>query len=511
MKPAKIEQLEAVGPEWLRYQREWSTIEDLRAGYETIKDKVTQYITRRPAEDDETYLLRTRNLSYTPVLSQTIREFAAKLSSAPVSVSGINLESDDFWARWFEQIDGKNQDEPELLNELFSDLLWYGSVFVAVDLPNLYNFPRSRAEDPSDRLPFVRVFKPMMVRQRGDDWYQTRQTITRHEPLDVARHFIQWTYWTPTETTLYELEVSIDSFGACVQCKLPQSNKWEPYKGSLEIPPKKTLVNPLGVPLMTHLELPLEMWVGYQTYPKQIEHLIIENSWLDAGSVAGTIQRVFKPTPPKPMDDVRVAYQEPDLSGLKSDNAHILIGDGFQFNESTGAAIAALTSQLETVERQIRALASMGYASVQKSAMEQSGASKQVDMDMLVTSMQAYGKKLVQLYQDILTLTSGLAGRGEEPVVTGLDAYGTNNLTEMIDQTIKIMGLIDIMPSTALKLWLAKLVEALLGNLAIDSQAAVYQELEGIDIDGIRAQLAAEKQAEVSAKKAPGGKPRANK
>jgi hypothetical protein len=494
MRPATLTELEAISPEWWRHHQEWTTLEDLRAGYEVIKRKVTQYIHRRPAEDDETYKLRTQNLSYTPVMAQTIREFAAKLSSAPVIVTGLELGDDGFWARWFESIDGKNQDETELLNDIFTDALWYGAVYVAVDLPPLLITPRSAAEDPTGRMPFVRVFKPHMVRQRGPNWYQTRQVITKQEPLELPRQVVQWTYWTPTETTLYELEVEVDTAGNVLRAKTPSSDGWVPYNGKMVIFPTKVIPNPLGRPLMLALELPLEMWVGLQTYPKQLEHLIVENSWLDAGSVAGTIQRVFKPTPPKPMDDVRVAYQDPDLHGLKSDNQHILIGDGFQFNESSGAAISALTLQLETIERQIRSLASMGFASVQRGAREQSGASKQVDMDLLTTSMKAYGKKILQLYQDILTLTSALAGRNETPEVTGLDAYGTANITEMLDQTVKLMGLIDFMPSTALKLWIAKLVEALLGNLNVADQSLVYGELEAIDVEAIRNQLAAGKE-----------------
>lgn len=495
MKAATIKQLEATGAFWLKFQKEWATLEDLREGYETIKAKVTEYIHRRTAEDDETYLLRVKNLSYTPILATTIREFSAKLSSAPISVNGLDLTDGNFWDLFFQAIDGKTQDESELLNDIFSTVLWYGAVYVAVDLPPLTTTPRSRAEDPSDRVPFIRVFKPINVRQKGDGWYQTRQIVNRQRPLEDPKTILQWCYWCADATTLYELEIDVDMFGTVTRCRKVGSDTWVAFNDQLVIEPSKVLANITGRSQMVDLELPRELWLALQAYPKQIEHLIVENSWLSAGAVAGTIQRVFTPTPPKPMDDVRVAYEETDYSGLKSDNQHILIGNGFSFNESTGAAIGALTQQLETIERQIRSLASLNYASVEQGAVDQSGASKQVDMDMMVTSMQAYGKKIKQIYEDVLKIASAIAGRNEAPQVSGLDAYGTASISDMLTQTEQLLKLIDIFPSAAMKLWVAKLVEACLGNLNVPDQSVVVAELEALDIEALKAQLAADKQA----------------
>ena len=230
------------------------------------------------------------------------------------------------------------------------------------------------------------------------------------------------------------------------------------------------------------------MWTGNNVYLKQLQHFRIESSWTDAGVMAGTIQRVFTPMPAPPADDPRVVYEEPDYSEIKADNAHVLVGAGFQFVESSGSAIASLTTQLETIERQIRAIVSMSQASVSAGALEQSGKSKEADMMMLQDTMKAYGSKVAQLYQDILQLVTKLAGKPDDISVYGLDAYSVDTLGDMLDQTQLVETVAERIPTTGLKLWYAKITNLLAGSRSAETDQQIAEELEQIFKDDLNTQ-----------------------
>lgn len=476
----KVDKLEAQHADYRYYKPFWDIISDLREGATAITRKSELYLPKRPGEDEAIYRLRLAKLSYTPVMANAIREFTAKLAAAPVYVEG----SDEVFINAFrDSTDGKGRDEAELLNLIFSVLLYFGRVFVAVDRPNLGLNPRSAFEDLGIyNQPYVTVYEPLNVTNWGDDWYLTRQLVNDYQPLEEPRKLARWTIWTAEEIAVYEAPVKLNNQGVISDVLV--NSTWAGVATEKALVPLKTSVkHGLGKCPMLSLTLPQEMWTGSNVYLKQLQHMRIESSWTDAGTMAGTIQRIFTPTPPPPADDPRVVYEEPDYSQIKTDNAHVLVGADFKFVESSGTAIASLTDQLETIERQIKALVSMSYSSVAKATFVQSGASKQVDQAHLSDSMKAYGKKVIQLYQDILQLVCKVAGKPEDVAVFGLDTYDNDTVEGMLDRASQIMAVIDLIPPTALKLWYGKLTSLMTGSRSEDMDKAIAEELDDIFSD----------------------------
>lgn len=474
----KVEKLEVYHEDYLYYKDTWDIISDLREGATAIAKKAAHYLPPRPGEQPDVYALRLQKLSYTPVMANAIREFTAKLASAPVYLSGT--DDDDFWEAFRDATDGKGKDEVELLMQIFSALLYFGRVCVAVDRPRLGVQPRSAFEDAGlNNQPYVAVYEPLNVINWGEGWHISKQIVTANQPLADPVKLGRWTVWTDDAIAVYEAPVRLDKdLHTVIEIKV--DGHWRSINDPRALVPGQITSHGLGKCPMVSLTLPLEMWTGNNVYLKQLQHFRIESSWTDAGIMAGTIQRVFTPMPPPPADDPRVVYEEPDYSTVKVDNAHVLVGADFKFQESSGSAIASLTSQLETIERQIKALVSMGYSSVSKSAVQQSGASKEADMALLEDSMRAYGAKVAQLYQDVLQLVAMSASKSTDISVSGLDEYGVKTISDMLSNAEILEPISQRIPLTALKLWYGKLANLLAGSRSAEMDQAISEELEEI-------------------------------
>lgn len=470
-----VSKLETQHSEYKYYKPIWQTIADLREGATAIAKKASYYLPKRPGEQEDVYQLRLAKISYTPVMATAIRELTAKLAGAPIHVDG-----GDWLQQFRDSTDGKGRDESELLNVIFSALLYFGRVFVAVDRPKLGMSPRSAFEEQGlQTLPYVSVYEPLDVINWGKDWYITRQIITANQPLQDPITLARWTVWDKEAITIYESPVSLHlNDGRITDIQL--NNVWLSVNTNRAlVPAVSRFEHNLGECPLVSLSLPNEMWTGNNVYLKQLQHFRIESSWTDAGVMAGTIQRVFTPMPAPPADDPRVVYEQPDYSAVKADNAHVLVGAGFQFVESSGSAIASLTSQLETIEAQIKAIVSMSYGST-TSALQQSGASKQMDMAQLTESMKAYGLKVAQFYQDILQLVARMVSKPDNISVFGLDVYGSETIQDMLEQSGLIETVAERIPTTALKLWYGKITNLMAGSRSSEVDKRITDELAQI-------------------------------
>jgi len=124
----------------------------------------------------------------------------------------------------------------------------------------------------------------------------------------------------------------------------------------------------------------------------------------------------------------------------------------------------------------------MGYltASTGKSAVTQSGYSKEMDMTLLQDSMAAYGSKVAQLYEDALKMVAAASQTGEKPTVTGLDNYTANTLDGMAATTATMAPFAAKLHKTANKIWHKKMASMMVGTISPEEQALIEEELEDI-------------------------------
>lgn len=481
----RADRLEIEHPEYQALSPYWRTVRDLKDGAIAIKRNIERYLPMRPDEDRELYALRLGKFSYTPVMTDAIGKYSAKLASSPVHLS--NAE-DYFWETFRANNNspkGAMRKESGLLQEIFASLLYYSKVWVAIDMLETDVVPRTAYESKAvNNPPYCQLYDPLSVINWGDGWAVVRTIYPLVVPFEFPKTIARWTYYTQYSNIIYEAEVKLKAFrdsegNICDKVdRVLIGDKWLPLDDENAIlEPIKEWQHGLGM-LLLDLSIPMEKWVGKQVYLKQIQHLRIENAWTDAGYLSGVVQRLFTPPDVPPMDDARIVYEQPDYAKelARAGNTHILIGNGYQFVESTGAALGNLEGQLNKIEQQIKELVSLHFASGSKGMLEQSGISKEIDMTLLEDSMATYGQIVLALYNMILRLVSKIKGL-PTPLAVGLSNYTVDSTDGLINQ-LTLVEQLPYVPPTAKKIAYAKLAQLMVGTASPEDEKAIKEELE---------------------------------
>jgi hypothetical protein len=482
MDTIRADKLDIKHSTWLKHAPHWRTIRDLKDGMIQIGENLPRYLPIRPDEDQELYKARLDKTAYTPVMGNTIAKYISRLLAAP-----IHLDVDDVWESFRENnrhpaLPPRN--EKQLLQELFGSLLYYGVTYAVIDQPATNFTPRSLAESEQfNPKPYVTVLNPLEVINYGDGWYIVSQVFQKVMPFEPAQDMVRWTFYTDKYNAVYEapalLREETDKLGNKYNKvhRIRIDDEWVPLDD------KRALLTPVithhgSAVTITHIKVPGETWLCQQLYPKQVQHLRIENSWTDAGYLSGIVQRVFTPPDAPPADDPRQYYEQPDYNKelAKAGNAHILIGKQYSFVESPGAALANLEKMLDKIEGQIKYLVGLHFASGEKGAVEQSGISKTMDMSFLQDSMSYYGAMCLALYNNILRIVADLSG-WSEAFATGLSNYNIDSLDTLLEQLTTVETLPTV-PETAKKIAYGKLSEMLAGSLSPEEKEAIHDELE---------------------------------
>jgi hypothetical protein len=461
------------------YKQTWQTISEIRDGAPAILKNIEAYLPKKPDESPGDYKSRLAKFAYTPVFATAIKDTAAKLAASPIYVNTVGaLDTVMDYIREHNDAKGK-RDERTLVQDIFLELLYYGRVHLVADRPGTDVLPRSKGEESGLGLPYLNMIPILNVIDwsEDDDWYKTREIVEVKTPTELAYN-IKYTYYLPGVTVVYE-----------APCTLRDGALWQVWNGSRFVPwatPTLTLdatffEHQASSSLVTAGTLPSELWVGAMCYLKQIQHMSIESSWSDSGSLAGTIQRVFTPTPAVANDNPSYLQSEPEYDKVLLGNRQVLVGNGFQFVESTGAAIKNLTEQLHTIESQIKAIVSMRFATSETTVMAQSGLSKMADQMQLINTMRDYGNRVRSIYQDALQSIVMLLGRdAEELSVQGLNDFDTEDVKEGLLNGVSVAGLAANIPLTAQRLFWQKISKQLTGTVSPEDEDMIRQELLAI-------------------------------
>lgn len=490
---ADLESLETTHEEFNSLIATWQTIDDLVVGGHQIEAKKSRYIVKRPGENDILYALRLAKFAFTPVLGGAVKDLTTRLISAPFYVSGCEGSE---WETFRSKTDGKSRDEQALLGKIFRSQVCFGRVWAFVDRPMMPVTPLNRLqEEMLGSTPYVVLLSPLEVINWGMNkgeisFVKTRQIIQETSPFGGQKLRAAWTIVDGEVIAKYEAYVKLDSKGKIVEASAivpPANGRTNLEKTMIPIAEGYPIAHGRGTCPVVYLPIDPELWSCNSAYLKAKQHLQIENAWTDTATIAGYVQRTFKPDR-VPDSDPNVSYmdQASELQDLKSGNQHILIGD-FKFEEASGSSLQVISEfVLDKIEQQVKEIVSLGNVSANKGVVQQSGASKAYDLFLMSESMKTYGKILCDSYEEILKHVAIAFGIRDESAleqikVSGLETFEMNNLEGMIDNSLKLRQIESRIPPIALKLWYEKVSEAMHDSADAETKEAIRAEIEQMD------------------------------
>lgn len=489
---APLESLESTHEDYDGLLKTWRTIDDLVVGGHQIEKKKSQYILKRPGENDALYALRLAKFAFTPVLGGAVKDLTTRLVSAPFHVSGCEGEQ---WDRFRGKTDGIKRDERSLLSKIFRDQICFGRSWVFIDRPRMPVEPLNRLqEEMLGSTPYAVLLSPLDVINWGFQggeisFVKIRQIIPETSPFEPQKLRAVWTIVDGLSVVKYAAYVKIDSSGKVTEAqpiKKPLENKGGTENTMIPMSDGYPIAHGRSKCPVAYLPIDPELWAGNAAYLKAKQHLQIENAWTDTATIAGYVQRTFKPDR-VPDSDTSVSYvdSESDLQDLKSSNQHILIGD-FKFEEASGSSLQTISEYvLDKLEHQIKAIVSLGGVSAAKGVLEQSGVSKEFDYFQLNEAMKTYGRVLCEAYEEILKHVAIAFGIRDEASleaikVSGLDTFNVDNLGTLIDNSLKLQKIESRLSPLALQLWFTKVSEAMNNSADAETKEQIRAELKGM-------------------------------
>lgn len=469
--------------EYLALQDAWEQLNDFDRGAPYVNARREFYLPKKIGETDEEYQNRLKKFAYTPHLSNAIRETTAKLAAAPLYVDGAD---DTYWSYVRKHLDGKQLTENKLIKNIFSSLCYYGRAYAIVERPPLSQIPMSKAEQEAllsqgKAYPTVQVINPLAVTDWSleDDWFVITTVKERYAPLATPVTVATWKLYTPLETWVYEAKVQLTG-GRITSVWLDRDDgtggSWRSVNDPDALLTGTVTQHGLGVNPVAYAVLKEELWIGGMTYSEQVQHIRVKSQLAEAGYIAGTVVRVFTPSPP--VEKSPKALMSGGTPPPKADHSHTLIGANYAFVESTGSAIDNLLKVLNDSELYIQSVVSLDYKARQTQQL-QSADSKQIDTSLVEDVMRLFGNECLTLYQSVLNLFCAYDGK---PPVTaqGLNNYGNDTLDQMLaqSQSIEVLCTVNRIPRTALMQWYARLANLLAGDIFGAQEAEMGKELE---------------------------------
>ncbi|MEA5447599.1 hypothetical protein VB780_03395 [Leptolyngbya sp. CCNP1308] len=478
-----LKQLLAEHPSYTAMKPHLERISLLSEGGWRLRDKLSLFIEQRPGEEDPIYEARLKKFAYSNTLGSNLSQLASKITSGTVHVS--NAASEDFWEKFREDNDGQGRTEIQLVEQIFAEALKFKTVFLHVDKTAAPVPPQSKAEEEQMGLRSKIVVYPapqvsLWSESNGQlDWIKVFQIVDVINPLTEPMKMARWTFIDREHIARYEAYVKLDRKGNILELLDKDGNplvhESEPAVPSAGNP----VAHGFGALPVARLELDESQWSGNQAYAKGEECLRLECHRYDL-LTASYLQRTYKPiqTPDSDLGDTYVGSDEPLPTGLQ----YVLQVDKFEWSEPKGDILVHVDKALTQAEKQIRAILGVGGAYVQE-AIEASGVSKEMDFQIENDRLKSYGHILTDALQDTYQLVERAEGNsGSTLAVSGLDDFGGDRLTDLIEALNMLLGidmarLQAVLTPTLYILIRERLLSLLMSNLTPEQKQAVLDEV----------------------------------
>jgi hypothetical protein len=477
--------LESENCEYTELKELYQDLTTLVTGGFYLEKQKEKFLPKRPGEEQFIYEQRIKKFTYSNVLGSAISHQVGKLSAGTHQVLGLDSNK-DFWIKFREDTNLKQQSEQDLINRIFREAFTYKKVFIHVDKPYVNELPKNKLQEELLGLrPYLVIYPACNVIDWIEDsgklsMVKVRQ-VSEYRPTYFSKAItkVTWTIITDSVVLRYSALVK-QKDGHIIEILDKDGESVAPVDQDTLINLESEVEHNLGEIPVIKFEIPSDLWGCSQAYLLAKEHLNLLNTRYDTASLA-YVQRTYTPFKTPDADLSKSFIDEDGTEQILSGNPFIIKASAFDFKEMQGTSIKVLSELLDDIENNIREILSLNGVSADKKAVEQSGISKKLDAYAQESVMRAYGKLLCDFYQDVLQLVAKSAGLSTEISVTGFDKFELDTLDQVLITAEFLYKLKAVIPATAFKLFIQNLVGHLLPNLSSNQKEEIQREIEQID------------------------------
>lgn len=480
----ELKTLQAENPEFTAQKPHLQKISLLaRSGHE-LREHLHLFVEKRAGEEDCIYRTRLNKFSYSNTLGAGIAQLGSKLTNSPIHAT----EASEFWDKFRADNDGRGRTEKQLCSKLFSSTIKLQRCWAHVDKPFSDFLPRNLAEEQAHGLtPRVVVYDALQVphwslKENGTaEWVKVYQVISdTSNPLRKPLQKAVWTFIDGENIARYSHYVALKKDGS-IQSLLNQKGEEVDYGDTAKIPLEgKPIAHGFGRCPVVPVVLSDELWAGNQAYAAAESCLRLECHRYDL-LTAAYLQRTYKSVQ-LPDNDLNNTFVESENKPLPTGLQFVLELDKFEWSEPSGTIIEPMTKTLNETKKEIRTILALGgaYTQQEDGSNVASGVSKQMDYANEDERLASYGAVLIDALNDIYKLV-GIGSSNEPPTLSGLEDFGQDSFSELLDSlnaiaTLDTSSLANRLPLELYQLLMKKLISFLLSNLPPEQREALSNQ-----------------------------------
>lgn len=493
-----LELLERKHSEVSLYENFYEIVDELVEGGEKLRNNIGKYLSKKPEEDQKVYDYRKKLFTYTPVLTHCLNQLENRLTTASYAVEGLpkNGKEGKEWNDSRENLDLNKLNERDFFKKAFNYLLKYRQMFILVDMPNTV-----APTNPINlgKVPYLVFFSPKEVIDYHEEdnqlqWIKIKRLVKKYNPLEQPEYYWEWTIIDAEKVVGYQLPIDYNEMGQVRYYRDPfdggkmkgttRGELWGNQYNPQEIKVKKIYDFEHGlirIPVLK-AQIKQELWVTNQAIFLCLEHIRIANNLSYTGQLAGMVQRIFTP-----LTETINDFIDLEDAKLQVGNDKVLIGNSFNYAETTGSAISTVSSLLDRVEQKIKDVVfSVNFSNP---SGRESGRAKAIDQAGQEKALESYGKVLVDLYEEVLKLVAEIKGvdsaKVEKISVSGLSEFVLDTVESKLEKMQQLQLLENPLSKTARLLLMKDLLKSLLPHIGTNELITVNQELDDLyeDID----------------------------
>ena len=462
-------------------------IETLYEGGGRLEANVEEFLKQRSTEDYAVFQKRKERISYEGHFGQAVKAISDRFATGSIIWPETTSQ---VWEDLRRDVDGCGSTEAEFTRNLFKLFLLHGLVFTFADtnvtdsnqIQNQAQLERAQPRGHLVLLTMKNVLEYELDKYGRVSWLKYI-SVERFQPLeDDPIYIARWKFIDDQSIAVYQARVKVDEETMKVVSIDEQDER-------VSAPLKQLIRHNRPVTPVEMLKAEAVEHVGNQVYILAKQSLNQASSNYDAGLSTNYIQRTYE----KSAVDRSDLGSAADSNGVPEKHGNAVVFEGkLNFAEFSGTSIQTIRAELDQLGERIHNIVMLSGDSITRTALMQSGVSKNSDRELEEISLKGYGQTILRFYQQSINQLAAALNQ-PEPELQGLNRFQVALLDRLIENLERLMApnVRAVIPPTMLKVLLTKIAEELMPNASEDERNQLALEVATIVVSA-QSQLVAE-------------------